>query len=279
MVKKIVWLLIAVLIILGGIYWYGASQEQAQPENSEKDFYTQEESLEIAKNWVKQESPTYTYDGHDLELKESRALDLVDCEDCYEFDFTFISNHGGFGNREGQMVTQVITPHIITVTVENGEVSQAVTDNKFDEMTAELRQSEEDIDSSQAQIVNLYYYNMTEEEEDGQVDCDRESVLPVERVISGKEPIKETIELLLEGELKSQEEEQGFETEFPHKEFKLRETNLEDGTLTLTFYEVPGFTTGGSCRVNLLRAQIEKTALQFPEVEEVNIEPETLFQP
>lgn len=55
--------------------------------------------------------------------------------------------------------------------------------------------------------------------------------------------------------------------------------NLNNGVLTLTFSEVLGFTSGGSSRVILLASQIEKTALQFNEVKEVVLKPETLFQP
>lgn len=90
-------------------------------------------------------------------------------------------------------------------------------------------------------------------------------------------PIQDTINLLLKGELSSQEKSQGFDTEFPHPEFKLISTNLKDGVLTLRFTEVPGFTSGGSCRLGLLYLQIKKTASQFPEVSDVNIEP--TFEP
>lgn len=61
--------------------------------------------------------------------------------------------------------------------------------------------------------------------------------------------------------------------------FKLESLNLKsDETLVLTFPFIGGFTTGGSCRVGILTSQIEKTALQFPEVKRVVFEPE-VFQP
>lgn len=133
----------------------------------------------------------------------------------------------------------------------------------------------------QAETVNLYYYNQQRDQElnEGQVACDPDAVIRVERKIASDNLIENTINLLLQGSLTQEEKEQGFTTEFPNEEFKLLESKLENGMLTLTFTEVPGFTSGGSCRVNILRAQIEKTAKQFPQVEEVMIKPETLFQP
>jgi spore germination protein GerM len=71
----------------------------------------------------------------------------------------------------------------------------------------------------------------------------------------------------------------GYSTEFPNRDFKLESVDLVDGIATLRFTEVSGFTDGGSCRVGLLWAQIEKTATQFPDVRQVLFTPETLFQP
>src|SRR3989344_4106421 len=48
--------------------------------------------------------------------------------------FAFDSAHGGFGNREGQMLTQVITHHKIDIIVSEGIVISAVTDDVWDEL-------------------------------------------------------------------------------------------------------------------------------------------------
>ena len=271
---------IALIVLLGvGVFYYLNNGEGAPGNNSENQTYTEEESREIAREWIETQAPTYTYDGDDLQFQESRALDLVDCENCYEFDFSFKSRQAGFGDRSGKMSAQVITPHLITVWVENGEVTKALTDNQFNEITGEVKQGGQGADRLEPRTVQLFYYNKEVDEDDSQIDCDANSVQAVERVISGEDPIEETIKLLLQGEVREGELEQGFETEFPNPDFSLENYNLEDGTLTLTFSEVPGFTSGGSCRVNLLRAQVEKTAKQFPEVEEVEIKPESIFQP
>ncbi|MDD5098426.1 MAG: GerMN domain-containing protein [Candidatus Pacebacteria bacterium] len=127
-------------------------------------------------------------------------------------------------------------------------------------------------------LVNLYYYKSSDDKE---VSCDNDFVLPVKRdVLEGENMIKDVIELLIQGKLTQEEKNQGFTTEFPNKDFKLNSANLSDkGVLTLNFTEVPGFTTGGSCRMGLLASEIIKTAEQFPQVKEVVIEPESLFQP
>lgn len=280
--KKLSIGLVILVVVAAGAYFAFAgpgSENNAEP-SQDKDLYTEQESLDIAEQWIQEEASTYTYDGFDLALKEVRALDVAGCEDCYEFDFSFKSRHGGFGDREGQMVTQAITPHLMTVTVENGEVTQALTDNEFNEMTGEVRQGGQGVDRLQPQEVKLFYYNEEKDKDsEGNVLCSADSVEPVDRVIPAQEPIEETIKLLLKGEIKPEEEDQGFSTEFPHPEFRLEDSQLEDGILTLTFTEVPGFSSGGSCRVTLLRAQVEKTALQFGEVEEVKIEPISIFQP
>ena len=280
--KLFIGLAVLALVAIGAYFAFAGSNSQnnPQPNDQDKDFYTEQESLNIAETWIREKSPTYTYDGFDPALQESRSLDLVDCEDCYEFDFSFKSRHGGFGDREGKMVTQAITPHLMTVRVEHGEVTMALTDNEFNEMTGEVRQGGQGVDRLQPREVKLYYYNQEADKDDqGNIQCSPEAVQSVERIIPGQKPIEETIKLLLEGDIRQAEKEKGFSTEFPNSEFRLEGQELQDGTLTLTFTEAPGFTTGGSCRVTLLRAQVEKTALQFPEVDEVEIKPISIFQP
>jgi len=126
--------------------------------------------------------------------------------------------------------------------------------------------------------VELYYYKASDDKE---VSCDSDFVLPIKRsVIDSEDIIKNTIELLIQGNLAQSERNDGFETEFPNVDFKLLNAELsEKGTLTLTFTEVPGFTTGGSCRTGLLAAEIIKTAKQFDQVRKVVLEPESLFEP
>ena len=140
--------------------------------------------------------------------------------------------------------------------------------------------TEEEIEQ---RTVQFYYYNRVRDLElsgGENVGCSRDAVLPVERKIPVTvTPIQDTIRLLLRGELTLAERTDGFTTEFPGSGLILVGANLENGSLTLGFSDPNNFTTGGSCRVSLLWAQIEKTALQFTEVRQVRFIPEELFQP
>jgi len=104
----------------------------------EEETNTIEQRKEKAINWILNNSPTYNYDGSDLQFIEERGLDLVDCKDCYELEFKFTSSHGGYGNRTGQPVIQVITPHTIVVLLKDGVVTKVTTDGEFNEITGEL---------------------------------------------------------------------------------------------------------------------------------------------
>ncbi|OGE86053.1 MAG: hypothetical protein A3J48_04010 [Candidatus Doudnabacteria bacterium RIFCSPHIGHO2_02_FULL_46_11] len=125
--------------------------------------------------------------------------------------------------------------------------------------------------------IQLYYYNQTL---DPGGLCQSAAVQPVIRHVPiTSTPIQDAVKLLLQGERSSDERARGFTTEFPLEGVELAGANLENGFLTLEFKDPQNKTTGGSCRVSLLWAQIEKTALQFEEVEEVHFIPEELFQP
>jgi len=135
--------------------------------------------------------------------------------------------------------------------------------------------------SDKTQLVKLYYYNEAEDKKiNPSISCSEEFVLPVERkIFLSQTPIKDAINLLLQGVISENEKQLGFSSEFPLEGFELIGANLKNGTLILEFSDPFNKTSGGSCRVNLLRQQIEKTVKQFEEVQEVRVLPETLFQP
>lgn len=132
-----------------------------------------------------------------------------------------------------------------------------------------------------ARDIDLYYYKSAlDADASGNVRCSSDAVVPIHRTLPPTDmPIEDTMHLLIRGELTPTERESGISTEFPLQGFALKTALLEDGVLTLTFDDPGGVTGGGSCRVTILRAQIEKTALQFEGVETVRILPEELFQP
>lgn len=85
----------------------------------------------VAQAWVEENAQTYVYDGmglyHDSSVSQEDGSVVV--------TLGFSSRHGGYGDRTGMMLIQVITPHTIDLTVQDGKVVRAVTDGTFDEMT------------------------------------------------------------------------------------------------------------------------------------------------
>lgn len=129
--------------------------------------------------------------------------------------------------------------------------------------------------------VRLYYYNPGfDRDETGNTMCSRNGLVAVERKIPlTNSPIKDTLLLLLKGELTEEEKVQGISTEYPLEGLSLKGASLKDGILILEFDDPNNKTVGGSCRVGILWFQIEATAKQFPEVQQVRFLPEEIFQP
>jgi len=109
------------------------------PESTE---FSEETTQQLAEDFVRH-SPTFAFDGiaESLELTATAAFSekhiSIDtpAEDevrgC-EFTFQFESRHAGYGDRTGQMLSQVITPHEAVITVEQGKVISAIVDGKWD---------------------------------------------------------------------------------------------------------------------------------------------------
>ncbi|MDI6820808.1 MAG: GerMN domain-containing protein [Patescibacteria group bacterium] len=129
--------------------------------------------------------------------------------------------------------------------------------------------------------VKLYYYNPDlDKDEFGNIACSRNGLVSVERRIPiSKTPIQDAIKLLITGRLTKEEKSQGITTEYPLEGFSLKGVSLKDGILTLEFEDFNYKTGGGSCRVGILWFQVEATAKQFSEVQQVRFLPGELFQP
>ena len=124
-------------------------------------------------------------------------------------------------------------------------------------------------ESPAEKTIKLYYYNPEfDQDEFGNILCSRNGLVPVEREIPiTQTPIQDTIKLLLSSGLADLEG------------VTLKGASLKDGVLTLEFNDPNNKTVGGACRVGILWFQIEATAKQFPEVQQVRFLPEELFQP
>jgi hypothetical protein len=105
-------------------------------QQTEISTHTESEARQIAEDFVKN-SPTFRFDGIEdsLELVETLYPDI---ENAWQFVFQFESRQAGYGDRTGQILAEVITPHEAIITVEQGEVTNAIMDEKWDMITQKL---------------------------------------------------------------------------------------------------------------------------------------------
>lgn len=131
--------------------------------------------------------------------------------------------------------------------------------------------------------IKLYYYDPDKDKDEaGNIKCSREGLVAIEREIAiSQTPIQDSINLLLKGKnnLTNEDIKQGINTEYPLEGFSLKGALLKNGVLTLEFNDFSNKSVGGSCRVGVLWFQIEATAKQFTEVQQVRFMPEEIFQP
>jgi hypothetical protein len=188
-------------------------------------------------------------------------------------ELSFDSKSFLFVDDRSQNYAEGILSNGLHVSVEGNEASGVVYVKYLVEVA--------DVEPPVMTTVQLYYYNPgLDKDASGNIMCSTQGLTPVVREVPITfTPIQNTIKLLLQGQISDDEKNQGVTTEYPLPGFELKGANFKDGTLTLEFLDPQNKTVGGACRVGILRMQIEATAKQFPEVKQVQIIPEELFQP
>lgn len=117
------------------------------PEEKEKN-----DALGVAQRYIVT-SPTFAFDG-DINTLDTEYVGTMESFPVqYMIKMAFDSTHGGYGNREGQMLTQVITHHKMDIVVSEGKVISAVTDETWDELNLQYVQSLSKLPSSDEPIV------------------------------------------------------------------------------------------------------------------------------
>ena len=125
-----------------GWYWKGTVEfDGSVKELSAFKQMSKEESQRIAEEFVRN-SPTFIYDGIEDTLILTDTL-TARCPYCWLFIFEFDSRHAGYGDRTGQMLAQVITPHRAHIAVEQLEITSAVMDDKWDMIEQEIVDEQE----------------------------------------------------------------------------------------------------------------------------------------
>ena len=102
---------------------------------------SEEESQGIAEEFVRN-SPTFIFDGIEDTLTLTETL-IACCPYCWVFIFDFDSENAGYGDRTGQALAEVITPHRAAIAVEQLEITSAVMDDKWDMIKQEIAGEQE----------------------------------------------------------------------------------------------------------------------------------------
>ncbi|MCK4702299.1 hypothetical protein KAT55_02970 [Candidatus Bathyarchaeota archaeon] len=97
------------------------------------DDTTPMEAEEMAIEFV-ESSPTFSFDGVPGSIE---VIDIVAAESYpvqYFITVAFECSHAGYGDRTGQVLAQVITRHVMRLTVSDDRVLSAVIDGQWDEV-------------------------------------------------------------------------------------------------------------------------------------------------
>lgn len=217
---------------------------------------------EIAKNWVTN-SATYSFDGSNLKLLNTQTNTE---KDFYIFTFSFDSSHGGYGDRTNLITTQVITPHNIEIIMKDKVVESAITDNVYDEIKQKM--INEEIEEKK---ISVYFLNINGEQEE---------LTEVKRSISQASPSLAISELLNGPTL--EESDRGIFSMINPGTI-MNDLSVENNIARIDFNQKLEEGIAGSATVMAIRNQIEKTLLQFDEIEEViisiNGDSEMILQP
>lgn len=141
--NKTILVLLAVLLVLAACTSNKAQETQA---------------VQQAEQWV-QNAPTYAYDGQNLELIDYYVQESDPERHVVTFEFS--SRQAGYGDRSNQAAAQVITDHVIIVTIVEQEIQSAVIDGRWDELNQReidgsrpVNNPEEPVNSSADQETN-----------------------------------------------------------------------------------------------------------------------------
>jgi hypothetical protein len=113
--------IISLLVLLVVLISTGTACNQTAPGSRET-------SQQVAEEFVKLEA-TFRCDGIPDTLKVTGTTAI---SDGWKFTIQFDCRHAGYGNRTGQVLAEVITPHAAEVTVQAGKVTMGIMDGQWD---------------------------------------------------------------------------------------------------------------------------------------------------
>jgi len=241
MIKTIIILL--VLVSLALIFFFFSRQEEPQEFNLDQ-------AREIASEWIKNNSPTYLFDGENLELVTEETI--IE-NSVYSFLFKFQSRNAGYGDREDQITASVITNHEMEIIVDNNEVVKAVTDNVYSEIEKRM------ISAPKESLVKIKVFFGKEED-----------ILEIERTVPSTSQIaRKALSELILGPTFDEKEEGYYSSINPKTE--IQDLTISNGVAYVDFSSDLEKGVAGSATVSFIRSQIEKTLTQFATVNSVVI--------
>lgn len=95
------------------------------------DRYTEDEAATNAKSFLVN-GPTFRFDGIESSVQIAKAEKIA--RDVWIVTLSFECRHSGYGDRVGQMLLQVITPHTMDLRIDKGEIVAAIIDGVWDEL-------------------------------------------------------------------------------------------------------------------------------------------------
>jgi hypothetical protein len=109
--------------------------------HTQTEKFTGEGAVEVAVRFLRN-GPTFKFDGihNSIAVVETWILESYPVQ--YVITITFESRHAGYGDRTGQALAQVITPHEMKITVVEGKVISAIIDDAWDELSQREIRSE-----------------------------------------------------------------------------------------------------------------------------------------
>ena len=130
-----------------------------QGKIGEKEFEEQRDrAIQEARRFIL-ESPTFVFDG----LIDTLQVEFVSVMESfpvqYNIEARYTSAHAGFGNREGQLLAQVLTPHTVKLIISEGKVISAITDKDWDEINSQFIQRLSDLDDLSMQIAPVHDFD------------------------------------------------------------------------------------------------------------------------
>ena len=121
-----------VSMVLALIVAFAASAVVLNADVPENGIISDEEAETlIAKHFILN-TPTYAFDGIDGTIQVVETMSLESWPVHFIVVLSFKSSHAGYGDRTDEALTQVVTTHVATVKIMNGEVVQAVIDDAWD---------------------------------------------------------------------------------------------------------------------------------------------------